>query len=921
MAENIFEDFNKTLYRKGSPVYSGDGTPLTDISNIAPSSIGDGSNIGNRELVEGTLQSANFVKNVQGWQLTPTSAEIDTGTLVIGGTIINVSDITLLQTEIDLLSSLGGGIIALAPNTYSVSSSYTIPSNVTIDGNGATIDFGGGAYQFLIQGSNAYSTGTVTATFGSPNIVGVGTTWTAGMVGQSILLGDYWYTIATRTDNTHIALSSNFIGTNLSGDTYVIATTIDGASLKNITLQNASGTLLKFRYCNGFNVSTCNFFDAAQAVDGDDSGTFLFSENSNVDNCTLGITLNNVPFCVFDLVGIFNITAGTALDLTRVSNTAIGTISIQAVTGVAMKFTNCYDIGVINYAYIQMTSHGIEFASGNRDINISEGYIDTCGGDGIKLTTSSDNVQLFGNSLLNCTGYGINIADSTCDNNQLGLNTFTNNTTGNINDLGTNTFISPNDQYLIASQNLTAGQPVGISNISGGVALARKTSSTAAHGITSPALTTVHANLACEIGGDKFVYMTYKLGGDTLYAQVGSIATTTNTLTLGTAQLITADLAPEGTNLRNVCVCKLDTDKFIVFYVTNSAATAIKYVVGTVSGTTITLGSAATAITSGVAVQTSLCFTAAFLSTDKGVFCFKAATVTSSKITVFTVSGTTATFSGAAVTPGTNSRTNVFSQIVKIGTDKWALVTPNAANSVYGEVSTCSGTVITQGTEAQVSTATSAATNLNFQVVSPTTDVFVFRSQGSSADIALVGASTVSTRTITAGTPVNTAAVSTNFAVNGGIYVQSATELWIFGGNLSTNTGVYKMTLSGSTLTNVGTLVLTLTSPTTSGNNSIPIAIANSYPVTVSQDATNIQAWIKGMSNNWIGFSKTTTSKGSIATINIQGSVNSSQSGLVSGGFYLVSAGALSMVADNVTINTLDDIDVGIAIDSTRIII
>lgn len=465
--DDLYENYQQNLYKKGNAVYSGDGTPLSTTSEILPSSLGDGFMTGSTEMVTHALQSGTFQTGVRGWQIDAEgNAEFNNGafrgTFILGGTLETISDITLLQTAINTVSAAGGGTVSFVPNTYTpaLNTVFTVPSGVTVDGNGSTIDFGGGAGQFLIQGTNAYSTGTITATFGSVNVVGVGTTWTAGMVGQSILIGDYWYTIASRTDNTHIALSSNFIGTNLAGDTYVIATTVDGVKIQNLTLQNASGTLLRFRYCNGFTTSGCNFFNANQGIDGDDTGSYFINSNSNVDTCVIGITLDNCPFATIDLIGIFNISSGTALDLTRVSNTAIGTFSIQNVTGVAMKFTNCYDIGVINYAFIQQTSHGIEFASGNRDINVSEGYIDTCGGDGIKLTATSDTIQIFGNSILNTTGYGINIAAASCDNNEVGLNTFTNNTAGKINDSGTGTQISGDDTaYNATSWNGNLGTP------------------------------------------------------------------------------------------------------------------------------------------------------------------------------------------------------------------------------------------------------------------------------------------------------------------------------------------------------------------------------------------------------------------------------------------------------------------------------
>lgn len=69
-----------------------------------------------------------------------------------------------------------------------------------------------------------YSTGTIEVTNGSTAVVGTGTTFTAGMVGKMIRVAtdNAFYRIATFTDSTHIALSSNYAGSTGSGKTYTI---------------------------------------------------------------------------------------------------------------------------------------------------------------------------------------------------------------------------------------------------------------------------------------------------------------------------------------------------------------------------------------------------------------------------------------------------------------------------------------------------------------------------------------------------------------------------------------------------------------------------------------------------------------------------------------------------------------------------
>ena len=396
---------------------------------------------GQNVLIDGYQRSQNYVPNTSGWLLSPDSVEINTGTFKLGGTFITVSDITLLQTALTDANTLGGGIVALVPDTYNATTSFTIPSGVTLDMSGATIDFGGGAFQVLIEGTNAYSTGTLAVNYASGSVTGTGTTWTAAMVGRSILIGDYWYEITARASDTAITISPTFMAPNVTGVTYVIATTVVDTGLLNGTLQNASGTLFKFRYCDTLNVDGMLFTGGGQGIDGDDSSYYTI-KNSDVDDCTVGFTMDNVRFYTHDIFGATNITGGTGMAFTKVSNAGAGLTSVQAVTGVGVKFTDCFNFGFSNYSIIECSSHGIEFVSGDIDIDTSSGYIDSCGGDGIKLTATSDSISINSNSIRNCTGYGINIANANCDNNILVSNTTGNNTAGALNDSGTGTLKS-----------------------------------------------------------------------------------------------------------------------------------------------------------------------------------------------------------------------------------------------------------------------------------------------------------------------------------------------------------------------------------------------------------------------------------------------------------------------------------------------
>jgi hypothetical protein len=416
-------------------------TEALNPSNIVPSPNGT-------IMQGGTMQSPNYSKGNSGWKI-DSSGNIEAndgtfrGTFIIGGSLITVSNINNLQSAIDTLSLIGGGTVALVPQIYNATSSFTIPSGVTIDGNGATINFGGGAYQFLAQGTSAYSTGTLSVNFNSGSVTGSGTTWTSAMVGQSILIGDYWYEITGRSSNTAITISPNFQAPNVSGVTYVIATTVDGVSLQNITLTNSSTSAFKFRYVNGLVMDGLSTTSSGQGIDGDDSANVQWV-NMLIDDCVSGATFDTVPFIVIDNGLISNITGGTGLSLNGVSNSSIGILSLQDIVGVGIKFTNCYNLGFINYSIIETTSHGIEFVSGNNDMDLLSGYLNTMGGDGIKLTATSDRIRLESQSLSNYTGYGINISNSNCDNNVILSPSYGGGGSGTLNDSGTNTIVISN---------------------------------------------------------------------------------------------------------------------------------------------------------------------------------------------------------------------------------------------------------------------------------------------------------------------------------------------------------------------------------------------------------------------------------------------------------------------------------------------
>jgi hypothetical protein len=457
---------------------------------------------------------------------------------------------------------------------------------------------------------------------------------------------------------------------------------------------------------------------------------------------------------------------------------------------------------------------------------------------------------------------------------------------------------------MTAAENLTIGQPVGSVPVNATVARALRSAFSNAYGITVRE-TTPGNNLLCAIGGDKYVVVnSVSLN---VYATVVSIDQSTNTLTQGTSTIVASgnSTTPFNTAGTTLAVCKVDTDKFAVFYPhgTNNCG----HVVCTVSGTTITPGTPANF---AVNLLTNGFWGATNVSTNNGVFFVKLGSTSNCRIVPFSVSGTVLT-PLTTQAPGANSVTNNASYIATIGVNKVVLVTRVSTTSLFAQVATVSGaTIVSLGTEVQISTTTSNTATLmdGFQVVSPTTDVFVVVQSGSTDTTRLLTACTVSGTTITAGTTISVVAAGNL----GGLWAANSTQLYLVGSN-SSNVALTSITRSGTTLT---------AGPT--GNwvaNFAPRMVVltdNGCPSINTASTTALSTWWVGLSSNYIGIVQNTVSRNGSATVLIQG-IDANQSGLAAGSVYSVANGTLTAVNPLATVSTLSDIHIVRALSTTQI--
>lgn len=440
-----------------------------------------------------------------------------------------------------------------------------------------------------------------------------------------------------------------------------------------------------------------------------------------------------------------------------------------------------------------------------------------------------------------------------------------------------------------ANEDLTAGTPVGISSVVGGIAKARA-------GDYTKTITPDSADDTCrtvKIATDKVVTAYRETTSNDLKVFVSTIDTTdyANAFTVGAVVSVTANLA---TGNETYDVCQVDTDKFSVTYVETGALTVVKNVIATVSGTTITLGTPVTAYTAAGDVSK---ITSCYVSADKAFFAVASNSGNGYGI-AFTASGTVGTF-GTPADLGSNSQADLICAL--INTDKIAL-----SGNGYARVITLSGTTITVGTAVQFA-ATYAQAYQYHDIVSHTTDAFVvrFNSSSSTAQHCVM---TVSGTTITAGTVQN--------ALNGGgaLYVYSSTQII----SRASSSGFSKMyTISGTTITDDNNAKFTMQFTDCSRRKFVDMG---SYGFTHSISGTSLEYSFVGMSDSFIGILQTTISQGQTGTVVARG-IDTNQSGLIAGTNYLVSAGALTAIQYNATVNTFDDIQVVKAISSTSVLV
>lgn len=440
---------------------------------------------------------------------------------------------------------------------------------------------------------------------------------------------------------------------------------------------------------------------------------------------------------------------------------------------------------------------------------------------------------------------------------------------------GTLSAIGGTTQNFTAAQDIITGDPVGASNgVEGSVAFAGFT-----HGVRSQIVgfavnSTVGA--ISRISVNKYVMAFTEDGSNDKQVVVLTIDPDTYEVTFGTPVTFTA-LSIGGV----YDITQIDTDKFILGY-SNSATDDVYGRVGTVSGTTITLGTETNLYAQTTTLGAQIIIQSA--DTDRAVFITTrnngGGTNVDIEATGISISGTTPTAgtpttidtfigaSGSSFSLVSNQNKN----IVKTSAGKYFALykfTTGGVDTLRIVVMTQSGTTMTIGTPVDADSA--ASTNWIGTALFTSDKVVIGYSDGT-GEIAVVS---ISGTVPTLGTPVSTGTVTATFFTD-------ATSVWfsLNGGSL-----YRRWTVSGTTLSNSGEAPFSPVTPLStfiSSEDADGLLFAYTFPTISTFDIGFF-----GQSNNFIGVATNTVSKGATVTVQLSGEATINQD-VNSGSFYYV---------------------------------
>lgn len=354
---------------------------------------------------------------------------------------------TTLQDALDYLHDNGGGTLFIRNGTYILDSNIAMYDNITIEGetgSGVILDFDGNANQLQAVGTDVYDTGTVSVANGSSTVTGSGTTWAVDMVGQYIIISGIWFLITAVNSTTELEIESPFDSPTVAGTVYSIATILVGVTINNITIQNSTdvkGALL-FENVSDGSIENVTIYDSTIGFNYINC-SFFSSEDITTIGCGTGINVSHAGVWTFNDFAVYASTDdGMTVDRLISASISNATLSTSGANGISVS--NSSNWGLYDMTITTNTGNGAELTDCS-GIEMSNMDIQNNGGDGTKLTSNVDRSVMAFITFRNNGGFGVNIAASSDDLNTISSCNFTNNSSGSIDNSGTNTLLFTGD--------------------------------------------------------------------------------------------------------------------------------------------------------------------------------------------------------------------------------------------------------------------------------------------------------------------------------------------------------------------------------------------------------------------------------------------------------------------------------------------
>lgn len=385
----------------------------------------------------GSLGASAIGTSEQGSQLEAVSTKLPE---------ITVDASSSIQTAIDKLHQLGGGIINLLAGTY-----YSGPligySSIEIHGispSATIIDFGSTSANLSFTGTNVYTTGTITSITSGVNVTGSGTSWLTNVTaGQSLFIGTRWYLIAAVTGNTTLVLAESYADSvTMPGASYRIATPVKDFKIENLSMQHSTGTALVATDCRKYNINDVLLYSNNVGYAATNVSEQAVNQLVSVANTSDGVQWTNLGLSQVSSLNVIG-NGGNGLTMSNVKTVEMNPVAADSNTGDGIHMTTVVNVSLLVEASGN-GGQGIELVSGCDNVDLSNGTIQGNTSDGIKFTASATNCHIYSCSIVSNGGYGANVAASSDQNIIFTTNNFASNTSGAINDAGTTTLIRGN---------------------------------------------------------------------------------------------------------------------------------------------------------------------------------------------------------------------------------------------------------------------------------------------------------------------------------------------------------------------------------------------------------------------------------------------------------------------------------------------